>query len=285
MPSPDGGSDSLSHMEQLAMQDAGAGGSMRQGTLRERYDSVRQRIAAAAVRAGRSPDHIALFVVTKTATPEQIRELVSFGHRDFGESRVQQLIQRAAQMDELLERMKELRGDAPTIRWHMIGSVQRNKVRKAIEIARLVHSVDSLRLAEELHVQGARRPAPVDVLVEVNVAGEASKHGITGAAVRHIVQQMDTMVNLRVRGLMTMAPLTGGREEALRVFTRCREIFDDIRGSGVGGDAFDLLSMGMSGDFEEAIAAGANIVRVGSAVIGAPASDAETHADESRREP
>lgn len=250
------------------MQEAVAQKQSMDGTLRERYDAVRARIAAAAIRAGRKPEHIMLVVVTKAATPEQIRELISFGHQDFGENRVQQLIQRAAQIDEHLARLRELRGSTSAVRWHMIGSIQRNKVRKAVELSRLIHSVDSLRLAEEIHVQAARRDQPIDVLLEVNVSGELTKHGITGAAVRHVVGQLDTMVNLRVRGVMVMAPLVGGIEVARGTFTRAAELFADIRQSGVGGAAFDLLSMGMSGDFEEAIAAGANIVRVGTAIIG-----------------
>ncbi len=264
------------------MQDAVASDVSNPGSLRERYDAAKARIAAAAKRSGRTPEQIMLVVVTKTATPEQIRELLSFGQRDFGESRVPQLIQRAGQMGEHLARLKELRGEAPDVRWHMIGSLQRNKVRKAIELSRLIHSVDSLRLAEEIHIQGARRPAPVDVLVEVNISGEASKHGITAAAVRHVVQQLDSMVNIRVRGLMCMAPVEGAREEARRVFGLCADLYGDIRGSGVGGDGFDLLSMGMSGDFEEAIECGANIVRIGGVIIGAPAPGTE-HADDDGR--
>ncbi|MSR44353.1 MAG: YggS family pyridoxal phosphate-dependent enzyme [Phycisphaerales bacterium] len=256
------------------MQEAVASVEPMDLTLRERYDAIRQRIATAAIRAGRKPEHIMLVVVTKSATPEQIRELISYGHQDFGESRVQQLIQRAAQIDEYLIRLRELRGSATEIRWHMIGSIQRNKVRKAVELSRLIHSVDSLRLAEEIHIQSARREQPIDVLLEVNVAGEASKHGITGAAVRHVVAQLDTMVNLRVRGLMCMAPLVGGAAVASQTFERAAELFRELRQSGVGGSCFDLLSMGMSGDFEQAIAAGANIVRVGSAIIGASDIDA-----------
>ncbi len=240
-----------------------------EGTLKERYDAVKQRIAIAAIAAGRKPEHIMLVVVTKTATPEQIRELISFGHQDFGEGRVQQLTQRAAQIEEHLVRLREMRAQTPLVRWHMIGSIQRNKVRKAVELARLIHSVDSLRLAEEIHVQAARREQPIDVLLEVNVSGEISKHGITGAAVRHVVQQLDTMVNLRVRGLMCMAPLEGAVGDARKTFDRGYELFCDVRQTGIAGKTFDLLSMGMSGDFEDAIAAGANIVRVGSAVIGA----------------
>lgn len=250
------------------MQEAGARVVTMDGTLQERYDEVKQRIAAAALRSGRKPEHIMLVVVTKSATIEQIRELISFGQQDFGENRIQQLIQRAAQIDEHLVRLRELRGSALEVRWHMIGTIQRNKVRKAVELARLIQSVDSLRLAEEIHIQAARREQPIDVLLEVNVSGEVSKHGITGAAVRHVVQQLDTMANLRVRGLMCMAPLVGGATAARQAFDRGHELFTDVRQSGQGGKTFDLLSMGMSNDFEEAIAAGANIVRIGTAIIG-----------------
>lgn len=248
------------------------------GTLRERYDLVRSRIADAARRAGRSPDQVMLVVVSKTASVDQIHELISLGCRDFGENRVQQLIQRAAQVEERLVRQRELSaGTGPEVRWHMVGSLQRNKVRKAIECCRLIHSVDNLRLAEEIHAQGARRDRPVDVLVEVNVAGEASKHGIAPPAVRHFVDQLDTMMNLRARGMMCMGPLGAGPDEVRSVFARAREIFEDVRQSGAGGPGFDLLSMGMSGDYEIAVECGANVVRVGGAVIGPP--QVEDHAD------
>jgi pyridoxal phosphate enzyme (YggS family) len=160
----------------------------------------------------------------------------------------------------------------------MIGSLQRNKVRKAMDVSRLVHSMDSLRLAEEMQAAASRRTTPMEVLVEVNVSGEASKSGIAPPAVRHMLDQMDTMVNLKVRGLMCMAPLSGGQDEARRTFERCKELFDDCRRSGSGGDRFDILSMGMSGDFEVAIECGANLVRVGGAVIGPP--QVEEAADE-----
>ena len=114
-------------------------------------------------------------------------------------------------------------------------------------------------------------PAKAEIQgVEVNVGGEASKGGIAPPAVRHMLDQMDTMVNLKVRGLMCMAPLTGGPDETRRTFERCKELFDDCRRAGSGGDRFDILSMGMSGDFEVAIECGANMVRVGGAVIGPP---------------
>jgi pyridoxal phosphate enzyme (YggS family) len=153
---------------------------------------------------------------------------------------------------------------------HMIGTMQRNKVKKAVEATRLIHSVDSLRLAEEIQIAAARRETPIEVLVEVNISGESSKQGVAPGAARHLVAQIDTMVNVRPRGLMCMAPLTGGADAARATFERCRELYDDIRQVGAGGERFDILSMGMTSDFEIAVQCGSNMVRVGSAVIGPP---------------
>jgi len=257
----------------------------RDGTLRERFDAIRDRIAAAAAQAGREPREIALVAVTKHASMDQVRELIGLGHVDLGENRVQQLVQRAAQVDEFLSRRRQLpesagSGEHPSrVRWHMVGRLQRNKVRKAVELSRLVHGVDSLRLAEEIQSVAVRREHPVEILVQVNVAGESAKGGVAPAAARHLVDQIDTMVNVKPRGLMCMAPLGEQGEPdpdlARRTFERCRELFDDIRAAGSGGERFDLLSMGMSGDFEIAIASGANLVRVGSSIFGDAGGDLE----------
>jgi uncharacterized pyridoxal phosphate-containing UPF0001 family protein len=282
-------------------------------TLRERYDDVRARVAQAAEKSGRRASDIMLVAVTKYASIEDIRELVSFGHEDLGENRVQQLVQRAALIEEFNARRAERGASATPVRWHMIGSLQRNKVKQTIEVARLIHSVDSLRLAEELQEHAEARatvgqrgsarsqPAaapvhgspvhgspvhgspthesPVDILIEVNVSGEASKHGVAPAAARHLVDMIDTMVALRPRGLMCMAPNTGSIDDARRTFTRCKEIFDEIRAIGSGGGRFDILSMGMSGDYEVAIECGSNLVRVGSAIFGEPKEPIEDEDD------
>ena len=241
-------------------------------SLRDRYLDVRRRIDAAAERSGRRGDEVVLVAVTKSAAIEQIRELIGFGQIDLAENRVQQLLQRAAQIEDYLDRRRELGGAAGRlpegVRWHMIGSVQRNKVKKVIEVVRLVHSVDSLRLAEEINAAAMRRDDPVEVLLQVNIADESRKHGIAAPAARHLVDQMDTMVNLQVRGLMCMAPAVEDPETVRPVFSRARELFDDLRREGVGGDRFDVLSMGMSHDYEVAIECGANVVRVGSAIFG-----------------
>ncbi len=251
-----------------------------EGSLKDRYDAVRRRVAEAAARSGRGPRDVVIVAVTKYASIDQIRELVSLGHEDLGENQVQQIVQRAAQMDEYLARYRELHrsrtaaGLPQTLRWHMIGHLQRNKVRKVLPFVRLIHSVDSLRLAEEIQAAATRLERPVEALVQVNVAGEKSKTGVAPAAARHLVDQLDTMMNIRCRGIMCMAPLAEQPRDLQPVFERARELFDDIRRSGAGGEKFDILSMGMSGDYEVAIECGANVVRIGSAIFGPPPADA-----------
>lgn len=274
-------------------------------SLEARYADVKRRVAEAARRAGRRPEDVILVAVTKYAEPDQIRALIQLGHRDFGENRVQQLVQRAPMVEEflsrhrtlpfsrnpalavpepsLLDRTQAARGSDVNVRWHMIGHLQRNKVRKAIEFCRLIHSVDTLRLAEDIQGAAMRRETPVDVLVQVNCSGERSKFGCPIAAASHLAEQVDTMVGVRVRGLMTMAPYSDNPEDARPTFARCRELFEEIRASGVGEGRFDLLSMGMSGDYEVAISEGANIVRVGTSIFGAPKQEIPDDEEEDER--
>ena len=243
--------------------------------VENRFTEVKQRVAEAASRAGRRPGDVLLVAVTKYAEPDQIRELLHLGHRDLGENHVQQLIQRAAMIDEYLDRRRILSrtpgdeaGKLVPARWHLIGPLQRNKARKAVEICRLIHTLDSLRVAEELQEIGLRREAPIDVLIQVSVSGEASKGGCPGPAAMHLAAQIESMVYVRARGLMTMAPETQNPEDSRRIFARCREMLEDIAAEGIGDGRFNILSMGMSGDYEVAISEGANVVRVGSAIFG-----------------
>ncbi len=254
-------------------------------TLESRYNEVRNRLGEACARADRSPTSVILVAVAKHAEIDDIRELIELGHRDFGENRVQQLIQRASVVKEWFDRMSVLErtrakrsesdgeggmfdADKP-VRWHMIGSLQRNKARKVVEFSRLIHSVDSLRLAEELQTIANKRDEVIDVLVQVNCSGEEQKHGCPVPAAGVLAEQIDTMINVRVRGLMTMAAETHDPEQTRTTFRRCRELFEDIRHEGAGEGRFDLLSMGMSGDYEIALEEGANIVRVGTSIFGA----------------
>jgi hypothetical protein len=247
-----------------------------QARLRDALRRVHDGIAAAAERSGRRREDVVLVAVTKHASPDQLRVLVEMGQVDLGENRVQQLTQRAAQLQEYLERRKSMgeavskpAGDLPArVRWHMVGHLQRNKVKQVVPVVRLIHSVDSFRLAEELHAYGARQDQVVDVLIQVNASGEESKFGISLPAVSHLVEQVETMVHLKLRGLMTIAPHEDDPEKTRPVFARVREQFEDIRASGVANPDFNILSMGMTNDYRVAIEEGANVVRIGTALFG-----------------
>lgn len=274
--------------------------TMTLANLRQRYEDVRARIASAAERSGRTGREIVLVAVTKTAEPDQIRELMRLGHQDFGENRVQQLVQRAAIIDEWLQRHRtmshtaearsagdELLGDGPTgsgappsARWHMIGHLQRNKARKVIETCRLIHSVDNLRVAEEIQAIAVKRDKPVDVLLQVNCSGERQKFGCAVPAAIHLAEQIETMLHVRLRGLMTMAAYSDKAEDSRPTFGRLFELFEEIRDSGAVSPHFNILSMGMSNDFEVAIEEGANLVRVGSAIFGESADGASNPDDD-----
>ncbi len=245
--------------------------------LKDAYAQVCDRIATSAARSGRRAGDVVLVAVTKYATVDQIQKTLELGVMDFGESRGQHLAQRVAQIDEFIERNAKLAAAAPRskqlvpeqVRWHMIGHLQRNKVKQVVPLVSLVHSVDSLRLAEELHNYGARHDLTIDILMQVNTSGEAQKTGVAAPAVVHLAEQIDTMMHLRLRGLMTMAPYTDDPETTRPVFARTREIFEDVRSAGyVDPDAFNVLSMGMSGDYTVAVEEGANVVRLGTALYG-----------------
>lgn len=251
--------------------------------LREAYRQVTDRIADAAARSGRSAQDVVMVAVTKYATVDQIQQLLELGHTDLGESKVQQLTQRVAQIDEFLDRKRTLGNAAPKskdlmpeeVRWHMIGHLQRNKVKQVVPLVSLIHSVDSLRLAEELHNYAARHDLTIDVLLQVNASGEGQKNGVACPAAFHLAESIDTMVHLRLRGLMTMAAKSDNPEDARPAFARTAEIFKDLRDAKVGGPTCNVLSMGMSHDFEVAIEEGANVVRIGSALFGEKPTEAE----------
>ncbi len=247
------------------------------GSLKDRYEAVRGRIAEAAARSGRTAGDVYLIAVTKHAEQDDIRALMDLGHQDFGENRVQQLVQRAAMAEEYLGRRRVMshtrreRGEPEpmdAVRWHMIGHLQRNKAKKAVEVCRLIHSVDSLRLAEELQQIAMKLDIVAEVLIQVNCSEEPQKYGCPIAAAVPLAEQMDTMINLRVRGLMTMAAETDDDRQVRSAFGRCRELYEEFGEASYGDGSFNLLSMGMSNDFETAIEEGANLVRVGTAIFG-----------------
>jgi pyridoxal phosphate enzyme (YggS family) len=165
------------------------------------------------------------------------------------------------------------------LRWHMIGHLQRNKVKPALPLISIIHSIDSLRLAEELEVQLAKANRKMPVLMQVNASEESSKSGVAVGASVHLAEQIDTMPHLQLVGLMTMGPLEATDKETRHVFARTREIFDEMKWHKIGGAGFKHLSMGMSNDYEIAVEEGATMVRVGTALFGGKVQD---HQEEER---
>jgi len=241
--------------------------------LQQRYREISERVAAAAERSGRSAEDVLVIAVTKTATPEQVRRLLELGHMDFGENRVQELEKRVATTREFVERHRKLTSPREArvpkqVRWHMIGHLQRNKVKTVLPLVKLIHSVDSLRVAEEIESRAAQAGCEAEVLLQLNPAGEKQKYGIAPAAAPHIVDQMETMTHVRVRGLMAIAPYTDDPETVRPIFQRTAELFEEMKGPR--RDRFNILSMGMTDDFEVAIECGANVVRIGRALFEEP---------------
>ena len=238
--------------------------------LADKLEQVRQRIADACAKAKREPEEVTLVAVTKYAAPEQVREIVQLGIADLGENRVQALAQRAPQINEFFARRHQ-HGDETIparLRWHMVGHLQRNKVKQVLPLASLIQSVDSLRLAEELDTQAGNLGKRQAVLLQVNASEEAQKHGVAVGAAVHLAEQIDTMPNLAIIGLMTMGPLDGTQAEIQSAFSRTREIFEEMKWHKIGGNNLRYLSMGMSDDYELAIAEGSTMVRIGSALFG-----------------
>ncbi|MGC9260133.1 MAG: YggS family pyridoxal phosphate-dependent enzyme [Phycisphaerae bacterium] len=235
-----------------------------------RLRQVQERINVAANHARRKPEDIKLIAVSKYASTAQIQELIKSGHRDFGENRVQNLQIRSEEIRNWAASALSPGAEAAgPIHWHMIGHLQRNKAAAALEVCDLIHGVDSLRLAEHLNDLGQTRATAIPILMEVNTSGEAGKNGVPVPAAIHMVEQFETMAHVKLIGLMTMARQSDNPDDARRSFSMLREIFEELRFRKICGPHFRDLSMGMSGDFEVAIAEGATMVRVGSAIFGA----------------
>jgi pyridoxal phosphate enzyme (YggS family) len=222
-------------------------------TIQERFSGVRDRIAKAARRAGRNPGEVELVAVSKKQPAELIREAVDAGQLLFGENRVQ----------EAMVKIPSLPG---SLRWHLVGHLQSNKIRKALPLFELIHSVDSAELAGEIDRIAGETGLFPRVLLEVNVSGEGSKHGFRPEQLERDLETLLALPRLQVEGFMTMAPLAPEAEAARPFFARLRELRD--RMAARAGIPFGILSMGMSGDFEVAVEEGATLVRVGSAIFG-----------------
>jgi hypothetical protein len=234
-------------------------------TIEANLRTIRENIAAACRRARRQPDTVRLVAVTKAVNLDTVRALLAAGVTDLGENRVKQLTARAAELAEpARRRVADARSE---VRWHMVGHLQRNKVRPVVDLGATIHSVDSLRLAEEINARSEQRGAVTDVLLEVNCSGEGQKFGVAVGAALPLADLLASMKHLRLLGLMTMAPLVADPEQARLTFARLREIFEEARHERVGGAAFCHLSMGMSQDYTVAVEEGATLLRIGTAVF------------------
>jgi len=235
--------------------------------ISERIERVKGVINSACARVGRDPGEIKLVVVTKSATIEAIREVINLGLADLGENRVQQLKKVSTQIAEFLQGGDDDSTLPGKVNWHMVGHLQRNKVRQVLPIASLIHSVDTLRLAEEINASAAKLNLCPRALLQVNTSNEPQKYGVPVGATTHLAEQIETLPNLKLVGLMTMAPLTHNKDVIRACFVRARELFVEMRGEKIVGPEFTELSMGMSSDYEVAIEEGATILRIGSAIF------------------
>ncbi len=224
-------------------------------TSAERYRSVVARAAEAAVRSGRAPAEVTIVVAAKTFGPDRIREVVAAGAREIGENYVQEARRKAA----------ELR--LPEVHWHLIGRLQRNKVRQALALFRLIHSLDRLDLAEALDTAAAQSGTTARCLVEVNLGGEKSKGGVSPDALDELLEAVAALAHISIEGLMTIPP-PGSITASRRSFARLRALRDRLADLRLPNVQLKELSMGMSSDFEGAIEEGATLVRIGTAIFG-----------------
>ena len=224
--------------------------------IRENIESIRKRIADAAKRAGRDADEIKLIAVTKTVDVDKVEEAIAAGALDAGENKPQELA-----------RKYEVLGDK--IRWHQIGSLQTNKVKYIIDKVCMIHSLDREGLAEEIDKRVNKIGRVIDCLVQVNISGEESKHGMSREEVEPFVRLVaEKYPNIKIKGLMTMAPFDAERDEIRKVFRDLKELSDEINNMNIGNVEMKELSMGMTNDFEIAVEEGATMVRVGTAIFG-----------------
>jgi len=225
-----------------------------------RLASIKDRIAAACARTGREASAVTLLGVTKTVAPELIKLAIESGLRLVGENRVQEATSKISELKEITSYYN--------VEWHLIGHLQSNKARRAVELFDVIQSVDSIKLAERLDDLVGESGKRMPVLIEVNLGDEASKSGISPREALSLCEQMLKFANLELKGLMAVPPFLENPEDVRPYFRRLRELHDEARRVGIVGEKFTELSMGMSHDFEVAIEEGATMVRIGTALFG-----------------
>ena len=221
----------------------------------ENYREVDRKVCEACARAGRDRSEVTLIAVSKTKPVEMIREAMEAGANVFGENKVQELCDKYEQLPKNLH-------------WHLIGHLQRNKVKYIVGKTDLIHSVDSLRLAEEISKEAAKKGTDERILIEVNVAGEETKFGVAPEEVEELIRKIAPFEGIEVQGLMTIAPFVTNPEENRQYFNRLKQLSVDISHKNIDNINMNVLSMGMTGDYEVAIEEGASFVRVGTGIFG-----------------
>lgn len=223
--------------------------------ISENIADVEKEIDKVCKENGRDRSEVTLIAVSKTKPVEMIEEAYNTGCRDFGENKVQELVDKYEQLPK-------------DIRWHMIGHLQRNKVKYIVDKVFLIHSVDSVRLAEEISKEAVKKNVSVNILIEVNVAQETTKFGLTCEEVEQMVREIAKLPNINIKGLMTIAPIVDNPEENKQYFQKLKKIAVDISAKNIDNVSMDILSMGMTGDYQTAVAEGATYVRVGTGIFG-----------------
>lgn len=226
-------------------------------SIRENIDGVLKRIDSTCKKTGRNPKDITVIAVSKTVDSERAKEAVEAGIMNLGENRVQELVKKHEELDGI------------NVKWHMIGHLQKNKVKYIIDKTVLIHSVESLELAEEINKRAIKNDLTANVLIELNIGEEDSKFGINEESVYDFVTNINKFENLRVLGLMTVAPFCENPEDVRWVFKKMKNIFDKVSTMDLKNVQMKYLSMGMTNDFEIAIEEGSNIIRIGTAIFGA----------------
>lgn len=223
--------------------------------ITENLEQVRKNIIEACRAVNRDPNEVTLISVSKTKPVSMLQEAYDAGSRDFGENKVQ----------EIMDKYPQLPSD---IRWHMIGHLQRNKVKYIVDKVALIHSVDSLRLAETIENEAAKHNVTVPVLIEVNVAQEESKFGLKTEEVLSLVESIAALPHINIKGLMTIAPYVEDPEENRGIFRELKKLSVDIATKNINNVSMSVLSMGMTGDYQVAVQEGATMVRVGTGIFG-----------------
>ena len=224
--------------------------------IKENVAEVEARIQAACERAGRRREEVTLIAVSKTKPVRDIYEVMETGIKDFGENKVQEMCDKMEMIQQPLN-------------WHMIGHLQRNKVKYIVDKATLIHSVDSLRLAQQISQEAQKKSVESNILIEVNVAEEESKFGLSTAEVIQMVEEISKLPSVHIKGIMTVAPFTDNPEENRPYFRNLKQLAVDIAEKNIDNVTMSVLSMGMTGDYEVAIEEGATMVRVGTGIFGA----------------